>query len=116
MAHQAGKCICGRTRHWPHNAKIGDTWTCRGCGTVTTLVAEGTPGARSTITAPSWGDNKKRATARNRTSGRTKQAASQPRKVPNRARPQSKRSSSGTGFGLALGLAGLAALAALSKK
>ncbi len=116
MAHQVGKCICGRTRHWPRNARVGDTWTCRGCGTVTTLVPDGTPGAQSTITAPSWGDNKKRKAGRHRHPTHSRRAAPPSRKAPSRARPQAKGSSGGLGIGLALGLAGLAALAGLSRK
>lgn len=45
MPHQINRCRCGRTRHWPANARVGDTWRCRRCGRVTTLVAPGTPGA-----------------------------------------------------------------------
>lgn len=53
MSHQVNRCGCGRTRHWPHNAKVGDTWRCRRCGQVTTLVPSGTPGAKPGIIIPS---------------------------------------------------------------
>jgi len=38
-------CVCGRTMHWPHDAKIGDVWTCRNrnCLRSHTLSREGTP-------------------------------------------------------------------------
>ena len=54
MTHQVNKCRCGRTMHWPGNARTGTTWTCKKCGTITTLVPRGTSGADSSgVVVPS---------------------------------------------------------------
>lgn len=41
MPHQMNNCNCGRKIHWPKTATVGDTWTCRRCGTRSRLVASG---------------------------------------------------------------------------
>lgn len=115
MAHQVNKCRCGRTKHWPHNAKVGDTWACRKCGTVSTLVPPGTPGAdNSGIKIPSWGHKAKRKTGRPRRSVRPRRAAPMPPR--NYSRPKQAKGSGGLSAGIVLGLAGLAALAGLTRK
>lgn len=53
--HLAHRCRCGRTMHWPHTAKVGDTWTCRYCKRTSRLVPHNTPGAESGVNLPSWG-------------------------------------------------------------
>gem|GEM_PF-4118132 len=41
MPHQMGSCSCGKKRHWPKTAVVGDTWKCFNCGEVWTLVSHG---------------------------------------------------------------------------
>lgn len=54
MPHQMGICKkCGKKRHWPRNAQVGDEWRCFDCGTITILVDPGTPKASHTETVRS---------------------------------------------------------------
>lgn len=53
MPHEQGRCACGKERHWPKNAQVGDKWKCYRCGRVTVLVAPGTPDASRTRTVKS---------------------------------------------------------------
>jgi len=44
MPHQTHTCRCGKTIHWPRNAKIGDRWRCRRCHSVSILAEQGERG------------------------------------------------------------------------
>jgi len=59
VPHQTNKCTCGKTIHWPKNAKIGDTWKCRDrtCGTIWTLAEEGQRGQIKPSKPWAIGDN-----------------------------------------------------------
>lgn len=46
MSHITHHCRCGKTIHWPHNAKAGDVWVCRRCRCQVTLVKEGGDGEK----------------------------------------------------------------------
>lgn len=44
MSHITHHCRCGKTIHWPRDAKAGDVWVCRKCKTRNRLVSEGGDG------------------------------------------------------------------------
>jgi hypothetical protein len=114
MGHQVNKCGCGRTIHWPRNAKHGDKWKCKGCGTIWNLVPSGTPGADSSgKVIPSWGHKAKRKTGRHHPPARTRRVGPTPKR---QARPPQAKGSGGLAAGIILGLVGLAALAGLSRQ
>lgn len=41
--HRAGRCDCGRTIHFPKDARLGHQWKCWRCGKVWTLARQGRP-------------------------------------------------------------------------
>lgn len=53
MAHEMGRCSCGKKRHWHRNSKAGDLWKCYRCGTVTRLVDYDAPSVSKTKTVAS---------------------------------------------------------------
>lgn len=86
MPHQMGICVCGRRRHWPKHAKVGDEWRCRRCGRTTVLVEPGTPGGRNVRIVRSRKPKLGRRTAASQTRGRKRKGIH--RAGPRHASPQ----------------------------
>jgi hypothetical protein len=52
LTHLKGRCDCGRTIHFPKDARYGQRWTCQDCGRVWVLSTTGDPLKRAPSRPP----------------------------------------------------------------